>query len=84
MQTTNQHQSEYRRYYAVFLTTVITESYRVKSLVSPLEMIRKVARLSNIHAPKRDISLGKSSNSFAIVDDCNYEIFHFAKVAILL
>ena len=38
--------------YAVFLRTVITESYRVKMLVLPTEIFRKAARLSNIHDPE--------------------------------
>ena len=42
-------------HHAVFLRTVITESYRVKMLVLPTEILRKVARLSNIHAPEIEI-----------------------------
>ena len=42
-------------YIAVFLRTVITESDRVKSLVSAMEIVLKVARLSNIHAPEIEI-----------------------------
>ena len=40
---------------AVFLRTVITESYRVKILVLPTEIFRKVATLTNIHAPEIEI-----------------------------
>ena len=41
--------------YAVFLTTVITESYRVKIVLSPMEIVRKVAMLSFVHAPEIEI-----------------------------
>ena len=40
---------------AVFLTTVITESYRVKIVLSPIEIVRKVAMLSFVHAPEIEI-----------------------------
>ena len=53
--------SSHVTYYAVFLTIVITESYRVKILVLPTEIFRKVARLSNIHAP--EIEMFQSAKS---------------------
>ena len=40
---------------AVFLTTVITESYRVKIVLSPMEKVRKVAMLSFVHTPEIEI-----------------------------
>ena len=40
---------------AVFLTTVIAESYRVKIVLSPMEKVRKVAMLSFVHAPGIEI-----------------------------
>ena len=45
------------RHYAVFLPTVITESYRVKIVLSPMEKVRKVAMLSFVHAPEMEIFL---------------------------
>ena len=42
--------------YAVFLTTVNTESYRVKMLVSPMEIVHYVAIISIVHAPEIEIS----------------------------
>ena len=41
--------------HAVFLRTVITKSYRVKPLFSPMEIVRKVAMLSYVHAPEIEI-----------------------------
>ena len=47
--------SDKRENYAVFLRTVITDSYRVKSLFSPMEIVRKVAMLSYVHALEIEI-----------------------------
>ena len=41
--------------YGVFLTTVITESYQVKIVLSPTEIVRKVVMLSFVHAPEIEI-----------------------------
>ena len=41
--------------FAVFLTTVFTESYREKIVLSPMEKVRKVAMLSFVHAPEIEI-----------------------------
>ena len=40
---------------AVFLTTVITESYWVKTVLSPMEIVRKVEMLLLVHAPEIEI-----------------------------
>ena len=43
------------KYNAVFLTTVITESYRVKIVLPPMEIVRKVAIRLFVHAPEIEI-----------------------------
>ena len=70
--------------YAVLLTTVITESYRVKIVLSPIEIVRKVAMLSFVHAPEIEIfqsvkvailSRNYGSYEYSMTADKNYKLF---------